>query len=142
MCNDSSSRLSVFHFYRHCIPDCITVVNGYFLPVHRDHHRVAVELHLTRTPLKAQRTTFQHLRRAKAVAPTSAQLRVMGNSCECVRRQTSDEAEDALLASLVGDGTDGRPRGPPPPYQVGSHGYRIVHSSSMTDTCMYMYVAA
>ena len=44
----------------------------------------------------------------------------MGNSCECVRRQSSgDEAEDALLASLVAEGTtDGRPRGPPPPYQV------------------------
>ena len=42
----------------------------------------------------------------------------MGNSCECVRRQNSDEAEDALLASLVGEGTDVRPRGPPPPYQV------------------------
>lgn len=42
----------------------------------------------------------------------------MGNACECVRRQTSDEAEDALLSTLVGEVTDGRPRGPPPPYQV------------------------
>ena len=45
----------------------------------------------------------------------------MGNTCECVRRQPSgDEAEDALLASLIAEGTaEGRPRGPPPPYQVG-----------------------
>ena len=43
----------------------------------------------------------------------------MGNTCDCVRRQRNDEAEDALLGSLVGEGTDGRPRGPPPPYQVG-----------------------
>ena len=44
----------------------------------------------------------------------------MGNVCECIRRpQDGDEAEDALLASLVGgEGGHGRPRGPPPPYQV------------------------
>ena len=49
----------------------------------------------------------------------------MGNSCECIRRQGGDEAEDALLASLVGEGTDRGPRGPPPPYQV-SGGVRRV----------------
>jgi hypothetical protein len=43
----------------------------------------------------------------------------MGNTCECFRRQGGDEAEDALLASLMAEGTaEGRPRGPPPPYQV------------------------
>ena len=46
----------------------------------------------------------------------------MGNTCECVRRQGGDEAEDALLASLVAEGAaEGRPRGPPPPYQVCVH---------------------
>ena len=39
----------------------------------------------------------------------------MGNTCECVSRQTDDDAEDALLApEFEGD----QPRGPPPPYQV------------------------
>jgi hypothetical protein len=53
----------------------------------------------------------------------------MGNSCECVRRQTSDEAEDALLASLVSEGTDGgRPRGPPPPYQPQAPVYNVNYS--------------
>ena len=38
----------------------------------------------------------------------------MGNSCECVSRQT-DDAEDALLSP---DFDGEQPRGPPPPYQV------------------------
>ena len=44
----------------------------------------------------------------------------MGNTCECVCRQTDDDAEDALLAGFEGEMTDssGQPRGPPPPYQV------------------------
>ena len=39
----------------------------------------------------------------------------MGNSCQCVCRQTDDDAQDALLEGLE---DLQRPRGPPPPYQV------------------------
>ena len=42
----------------------------------------------------------------------------MGNACVCVSRQSDDDAEDALLASFE---EEGRPRGPPPPYQVGHY---------------------
>lgn len=41
----------------------------------------------------------------------------MGNACECVCRQTSDDAADSLLGGYEGEMT-GQPRGPPPPYQV------------------------
>jgi len=48
----------------------------------------------------------------------------MGNLC-CVCRQldSDDEATNALLDSLeqfnINPSSSGRPRGPPPPYQVG-----------------------
>ena len=58
----------------------------------------------------------------------------MGNTCDCVCRQTDDDAEDALLASFEGEMTDssGQPRGPPPPYQVQ---HTFTHT---TPSCVHM----
>ena len=41
----------------------------------------------------------------------------MGNACNCVRNQTQEDDDDALLRGLMEENE--RLRGPPPPYQVG-----------------------
>ena len=60
------------------------------------------------------------------LVPISCSVK-MGNSCECVSRQT-DDAEDALLSpEFDGD----QPRGPPPPYQVHSTALSFVCAESL-----------
>lgn len=46
----------------------------------------------------------------------------MGNACNCVRNQTQEEDDEALLRGLMEENE--RLRGPPPPYQVGVTGKR------------------
>ena len=52
----------------------------------------------------------------------------MGNKCNCVSTQSTDEAEDALLAS----GDHQTPREPPPPYQVS---HCCEHSGTRCPCC-------
>lgn len=57
---------------------------------------------------------------------------VMGNTCDCVCRQTNDDAVDTLLEGYEGEMT-GQPRGPPPPYQV--HFFLLQSIKGEADVC-------
>ena len=56
----------------------------------------------------------------------------MGNTCDCVCRQTNDDAVDTLLGGYEGEMT-GQPRGPPPPYQV--HFFLLQSIKGEVDVC-------